>query len=161
MKTTFKLKVVITQAVSRQLFTGEAWVLWPHQTGVWESGTGTSFLVFLQIFQCFPKTCHSKIKEYRAIKITTLSLVVISAKNFKTQRVTFRLLMCTSQTVRGVKHTKANTSLMSVSCNLAYKTWVQTWINNHNQNIQTQLTFPCHLQSTMTECHEKSRLLCN
>jgi len=155
------LKVVIAQAVSRQLFTGEAWVLWPHKIGVWESGTGTSFQVFLYIFQCSPKTCHSKIKEYRAIKITTLSLVVISAKSFKTQMIIFMLLTCISQKVRGVKHMKANTSLMSVSCNLSYKTLIQSWINNHNQNIQTQSTFPCHLKSTMTEHHEKPKLLCN
>lgn len=34
MKTTLNLKVVITQAVSRQLFTVEDGVLSPHQIGV-------------------------------------------------------------------------------------------------------------------------------
>jgi len=34
MKTTLNLNVVITQAVSRQPFTAEAWVLCPHQIGV-------------------------------------------------------------------------------------------------------------------------------
>jgi len=34
MKMTLNLKVVITQAVSRQIFTVEAWVLYPHQIGV-------------------------------------------------------------------------------------------------------------------------------